>query len=85
MDRLNDLTVDEPTDKIEIINIFNEIVGQLRGNKKLAVECSGCLKKLSTLAESPEELSEPRKRSIISQLRESLRHIDIKSFDDLMK
>jgi hypothetical protein len=83
IDRLNDLSANEPTDISEIVNIFNEIVGQMRGNKKLRKECSEILKKLSKYAESPEELKEPRKRSIISELRESLRHIDIKCFDEL--
>jgi hypothetical protein len=84
LERLNDLNVNEPSHTEEITNIFNEIVGQMRGNRKLKKECSGILEKLSIYAESPKKLTEPRKRSIVSELRESLRHIYIASFDELM-
>jgi hypothetical protein len=82
--RLNDLNVNEPDDVEEIVNIFNEIVGQIRGNRKLKKECSEILGKLTTYAESPKNLSEPRKRSIVSELRESLKHINIESIDELI-
>lgn len=84
LDRLNDLRVSEPTDMEEIINLFNEIVGQLRGNKKLGSQCSGCLRKLSGYADHPTTLTEPKKRSIVWELRESLRHIELKSFNELI-
>jgi hypothetical protein len=84
LDRLNNLYVNEPEHLDEIVNIFNEIVGQIRGNKKLKKECSVVLRKLTIYAESPQELSEPRKRSIISELREILRHINVESIDELI-
>ena len=84
LDRLNNLSVNEPTNKDEIINIFNEIVGQIRGNKTLKKQCSKLLERLTNCAERPKWLTEPRKRSVISELRESLRHINIESMDDLI-
>ena len=84
IERLNDLNTSDPEDKLEIVNIFNEIVGQMRGNKKLKKDCSEILRKLSRHAESPEQLSEPKKRSIVSELRESLRNITVESYDELI-
>jgi hypothetical protein len=84
LERLNNLNTNEPTHIDEIVNIFNEIVGQIRGNKKLRKECSVILKKLSVYAEYPEKLTEPRKRNIVSELRENLRHINIESLDELI-
>lgn len=84
LDRLNDLNFNEPTHAEEIANIFNEIVGQIRGNKRLRKECSEILKKLSVYAESPKKLTEPRKRSVVSELRENLKHIYVESFDELI-
>ena len=54
LERLNDLNANDQSHREEIINIFNDIVGQLRGNRKLAAGCSGCFKRLSALAESPD-------------------------------
>jgi len=84
MERLNDLSVNEPTQVDEVINILNEIVGQIRGNKRLRVWCAEILSKLQTLAENPKKLTEPRKRSLVSELRESLRHIDFEDYDRLI-
>jgi len=84
LERLNDLNANDSSHKEEIVNIFNEIVGQIRGNKKLKKEFSGIFKKLSIYAESPNKLTEPKKRSIVSELRERLRHINFKSFDEMI-
>ena len=83
LDRLNDLNTNEPSHTEEIVNIFNEIVGQIRGNRKLSKEYTEILEKLTGYAESPKKLTEPRKRSIVSELRERLRHIDIEDLDEL--
>ncbi len=84
IDRLNDLNANEPSNLEEIINIFSEIVGQIRGNKKLRVECAGLLKKLVSYTEKSKKLTEPMKRSVVSELRESLKYINIESFDELI-
>ena len=82
IDRLNDLNANEPSDTEEIINIFNDIVGQIRGNRKLKKDCSEILKRLISYAERPAHLTEPKKRSAVSQLRETLRHISIENIDE---
>lgn len=84
LDRLNDLNVNEPTDIDEVINILSEIVGQIRGNRKLKKYFSELLEKISSYVENPKKLIEPKKRSIVSELRENLRHIDIESIDELI-
>jgi hypothetical protein len=84
LERLNDLSVNDSKQVDEVINILNEIVGQIRGNKRLRVQCAEILSKLEPLAENPKKLTEPRKRSLISELRESLRHIDFENYDQLM-
>ena len=85
LERLNELSVNDQSQSDEIINIFNEIVGQIRGNVMLKNKCEIILKKLTRYAETPRILTEPKKRSIISELREKLRHIDIQNIDELME
>ncbi|MFH1226726.1 MAG: hypothetical protein V1701_02330 [Planctomycetota bacterium] len=84
IERLNDLNIDDPSQKEKAINIFNEIVGQIRGNEKLKKHCSNILKRLSAYAENPAKLTEPRKRGLISELREKLRYLDVVDFDNLI-
>lgn len=84
LERLNDLSADDSTQAQEVINILNEIVGQIRGNKRLRSQFPEILSKLQSLAENPRKLTEPRKRSLVSELRESLRHIDLENYDSLM-
>ena len=82
LDRLNNLSYNEPTHKEEIINLLSDIVGQIKGNKKLFSHCEEIIDKISNLTESPKKLTEPIKRSAISQLRELLRHYDIINYAD---
>lgn len=85
LEKLNELTVNDSTQKDEVINILNDILGQIRGNKVLHRHCSELLKKLTSLAENPEKcLTEPKKRAFVSELRERLRHVAIEDCCDLM-
>lgn len=84
LDRLNDLSSNDSTQTEEIINTLNEIVGQIRGNSKLKNHCAEILEKIASLAENPKKLSEPKKRSLVSELRENLKHINIENYDELM-
>lgn len=81
-DRLNELNANDEKDKEKVINIFNEIVGQIRGNSMLAQKCDKLLNTLTMHAEKPKTLTEHRKRVLISELRETIRHIDIQNIDD---
>lgn len=84
MERLNDLNADEPTHSPAVINVLNDIVGQLRGNKVLRNQCEEVLANLTAIVKNPKKLSEPNKRLLVSELRERLRGISIKNFDDLL-
>lgn len=82
LERLNSLNVREPSDTDEIANIFNEIAGQLQGNKRLKEQCADILKKILYFTENPKSLTEPIKRSLVSELRENLRYINLEDFGE---
>lgn len=82
LERLNDFNVEDDLEKIIII--LNEIVGQMKGNPILRRKCNKVLKKISKFAENPTILTEPKKRSIISELRETLRTINIQSYNKIL-
>ena len=84
IDRLNDFNSDDDEQKETVIFILNEIVGQMRGNPILKKECDTILKKLSKYAENPKFLTEPKKRSVVSELRETLRNINIENYKDMI-
>lgn len=84
LDKLNEYNADESTHRNNVNNILNEIIGQIRGNPILALKCKLILKKLSEYEENSNILTEPRKRSLISELRETLRNINIQSYDELL-
>ena len=83
-DRLNELTAADPEQIDDVINILNEIVGQIRGNQALAEQFDDLIPKLSSLAEDRRRLNEPRKRALISELRERLRHVNVENYGDLI-
>lgn len=85
LDKLNGLSVNDTNQRDEVINIFNEIVGQIRGNSVLIEKCDIILEKISNYAENPKGLTEPIKRNIVSELRENLRTIDIQRYSEIMK
>lgn len=76
LERLNEYNANEPTEVEAIKNILHEVAGQIRGNSKLMKAFPNIADKFETLSNS-KKLSEPAKRSIISELRESLRNIEI--------
>ena len=82
LDRLNDYSTEDKRD--EVINIFHEIVGQIQGNKNLNAKCDGVLKKIRKQIGSPTNLTEAKKRSLISELRETIRTLDAQNFDELI-
>ena len=84
LDRLGSLNVNEPSHRDEITNLFNEIAGQIKGNRTLKKECPGILRKLTAGTKNTAKVTEPEKRSTVSELREILRHINIEKFDDLI-
>lgn len=78
IERLNEYSAKNPDELEEIRNILHEIAGQMRGNEQLVKSSSDLISKIEKLAGS-KSLDEPRKRSIISEIREVLRNMQVNS------
>ena len=81
LERLNEYHADNPEELSEVRNILHEIAGQIRGNSKLLASAPDMPKRIESLANG-QRLSEPAKRSIVSELREVLRNIQVASMND---
>lgn len=81
MDSLNDMNADDNDKRQEVINILNDIRGQLRGNKYLKDRCGDIVNEIDTYAGTRRKLTEANKRSLVSELRETLRHVDIEKYN----
>jgi len=79
-ERLNDLNASDSSQKEMVTNIFAEMVGQINGNSTLSVNCHELCVKLQSFIDNPNTLTEPRKRSLVSELREMVRSIDIQNY-----
>lgn len=84
IERLNDFTTNENEQKKEIINILSEIEGQILGNKALEIELELQLQKISEVVNDSKNLTEPKKRSLVSELRESVRNIDVSNYQSIV-
>jgi hypothetical protein len=85
IERLNDFTTNDVEQKKEVINILSEIEGQILGNKKIENELKIQLEKISDFVDNSKSLTEPKKRSLVSELRESVRNIDISNYQSIVK
>jgi len=84
IERLNEYNAKDPEQSEMVINIFNEIIGQIRGNQKLKSHFSELLVTLEALASDKRKLTEPRKRAAVSELRERLRNLNVQNIDHLV-
>lgn len=83
IERLNEYSAKNPNDLEEIRNILHEIAGQMRGNDQIVktsnnLISNNLISKIEKLATS-KSLDEPRKRSIVSEIREVLRNMQVNS------
>jgi hypothetical protein len=76
LDRLNEYNANESSDVPEIRNILHEIAGQIRGNTELQRAAPNLANRLEGLA-SNKRLTEPSKRSIVAEVREVLKTIQV--------
>lgn len=83
LDELLDLNSEDAKERKEVINILNDIAGQIKGNPILKKKCT-VLEKLTKYADNPEDLNEPIKRNIISELRENIRSIEFQSYREIV-
>jgi hypothetical protein len=76
LERLNEYNANEDADVSEICNILHEIAGQIRGNPKLLIVAPLLAERLESLA-MKNRLTEPRKRSMVSEIREVIKNIQV--------
>ena len=84
LERLNDLSANDPDQINDVVNILNEIIGQIRGNKILSKQFEEVISKVSDMVGDKRRLSEPKKRALVSELRERLRNVDVDNYADLI-
>lgn len=84
LERLNELSADDQDESKNVINILNEILGQIRGSKLLLKHFDEVFNEISALASGKGSLTEPKKRALVSELRERLRNINVESYTELM-
>jgi hypothetical protein len=84
LERLNDYNANDAQQQEPIVNILHELVGQIRGNRRLAPHFKGLILQAERLAADKRRLTEPKKRAFVSELRERIRHLNVESMDDLL-
>ncbi len=80
LERLNEYNAGNSSEVPEIRNILHEVAGQMRGNKIVSEKMCDLINKFERLAKS-KVLLEQRKRSLVSEARESLRYMQVNSLD----
>lgn len=83
LERLNEYDAKDSDQYEKIINILHEIVGQIKGNDKLNGRFLDIVKQIELISEK-KRLTEPRKRNIVSELRERIRHLNVNSAGGVM-
>ncbi|MFP8967772.1 hypothetical protein ACKC9G_14410 [Pokkaliibacter sp. CJK22405] len=85
IERLNEYNAKDSEECERIVNIFNEILGQLKGNEKIKSHFIEMIESIENMVSDRRRLTEPKKRALVSELRERLRHLSVKSIDDLVE
>lgn len=80
LDRLNEYNANEASDISEIKNILHEIAGQFRGNPRLLAAAPKIPDRLESFA-TGKRLTEPNKRSMVAEVREVVRNIQLKTIE----
>lgn len=84
LERLNEYNANDDQELVEIINILHEIHGQILGNPTLRSNMYEASQKLSAIIDSKKKLSEPRKRALVSEIREQLKHLNAESIENFL-
>ena len=82
LETLNSLRVKD--DHEEIVSVLHDICGQIDGNPKLKDYFEIVTTKVRAQTSARRVLTEPQKRSLVSELREKLRHSDVSNISDAM-
>jgi len=84
--KLNEYSADDDAyGKKEIVCILHEINGQIEGNQYLKDRFVKELELLNLYMSSPDQLSEPLKRGLVSMLREKLKNRNLDIYNDLAR
>ena len=83
LERLNEYRATDERDLPEIRAILHEIAGQIRGNPKLRAAAPNIAERIEALT-AGKRLTEPAKRSMVSEVREVLKNINVKSIEDIL-
>ncbi len=85
LEKLNELSASDSQQREDLLNVFHEIIGQIQGNSVLEKKCDTILSKIKNFVNSPKLMSEPRKRSLVSELRENLRNLELETYDSIFR
>lgn len=80
IDRLNNINANDEKQKNEALNVLHEIEGQINGNNNLSTEFSIVLKKVRSYTSLRKEITEPCKRSLVSEIREKIRDTNVNNY-----
>lgn len=85
LEKLNDLNASDPQGRDEVIGIFHDICGQIDGSPMLRDKLGNLSARIRRATTGRRLITDPQKRSLVSELRESLRHLDVADYADAMK
>ncbi|MFJ2328899.1 hypothetical protein [Pseudomonas sp. NPDC087690] len=86
LELLNNFNANDPAHTDTILNIFHDLLGQIRGNDKISGLMSKQILKLERLIDRDLKITpitEPKKRALISEIREKVRHLNVQNIDEL--
>jgi hypothetical protein len=82
IERLNEFNANDNSQKTEVVNILHEIEGQILGNNNFKIKLGAQLTKIENFTCNTKLLTEAKKRSLVSELKESIRTLDVSNFGD---
>lgn len=84
LERLNEYNAREPSDQEQIIIILNELLGQIKGNERIKKHLQVQSLEIEKMLNDKRRLTEPKKRALVSELRERIRHLNVRGIDDFV-
>ena len=84
LDRVVDLKSEDPEQRHEAVCLLNEVIGQVKGNEKVFSRCESFIRRLERYIKNTDRISDPTTRNFVSELREILKHIDVKDYDEIL-
>lgn len=85
LELLNEYNANDDTEIEKVISLFHEISGQIKGNDKLKDRFVDITKKIEDLVSNKKRLNDARKRGLIAELRERIRHLNVNSINSYVE